>query len=118
MRSPLSSRETRCYMNPSRMGHFGRESTQRHGCVHTGSQITISPGHTVREGAQIQLMSFGQGSQWEGKQNGLLVESFGQMECTTVPVSTAKCVMELMCYPPALLCPISASGESFRDCHM
>lgn len=66
----------------------------------------------MRKDAQIQLMWFGQGSQWEGKQNGLWMEPFGQMQCNTVMASTAQCIVELMCYTPSLLCLISASGDS------
>lgn len=35
---------------------------------------------------------------------------FGQ--CNAIMASTAKWIIELMYYTPALLCPISASGDS------
>lgn len=99
-------------MNPLIMlGNFGRRGIQIHGCVDTGSQITILPGPRVRKDAQIQLMWFGQCSSGKGNKMVSWTEPFGQMQCNTVVTSAALCVTESMYYTPALLCPISASGD-------
>lgn len=64
-----------------------------------------------RKDAQIQLMWFGQCSSGKGNKMVSWMEPFGQMQCNTVVTSTALCVTESMYYAPALICPISASGD-------
>lgn len=51
--------------------------------LYTNAQVIILPSPVAGVGTQIQLMEFGQGSQWEGKADATLeVERFGPIQCT------------------------------------
>lgn len=96
-------------MNPlSVLGNFGRGGTHILWFCEYWLTDHVSPCPIVRKDTQIQLMRFGQGSQWEGELKQSCRCDSGQMRGKAAVASTVRYIMELMCYMTVHLCPISA----------
>lgn len=104
LRSPCPQVRLEGLMHPSKLRHFREGSHSNfYGSVDTGTQVAILLGHVQGGGTQIQLMGFGQDSQWRKETNIIYrMGSFGLI--LSIIVSTTECINEIL-YILTLPCP-------------